>query len=261
MAGRKSLSTIVAESLAEKVRSGELAPGSQLPTEAELCIAYEVSRTVVREAVARLRSEGLVVPQQGKGVFVSEAPNKTNFSISSETLKSLSETLSLLELRLGVEVEAAGLCAARRSDAEAAEIRLIMEGVDSRWDDPSTVKIHYDYDFHLAIAGASRNQLIHAFLDYLKPLIYPRFQLGHLVAAENKESYYARIHSEHDAIVTAIEARDVEGARHAMRTHLENSLERVRALAQASGIEPNQRVGEMQTSTLFAGLKIAGATG
>ncbi|WP_164750752.1 winged helix-turn-helix domain-containing protein, partial [Mesorhizobium sp. M1A.F.Ca.IN.022.04.1.1] len=61
MTKRKPLSTVVAESLAEKIRSGELQPGAQLPTEAELCAEYDVSRTVVREAVARLRSEGMVV--------------------------------------------------------------------------------------------------------------------------------------------------------------------------------------------------------
>lgn len=255
MSARDSLSTIVAESLTGKIRSGELAPGAQLPTEAELCAEYAVSRTVVREAIARLRSTGLVIPQQGRGVFVSEAPQARNFSISPETLKTLPETINLLELRLSVEVGSAGLCAERRTDEEAAHIRALMESVDARQDDPSQVQIHYDYDFHLAIAHATRNELIYGFLEYLKPLIYPRFQLAHIVAPEHKQNYYARIHAEHEAIVAAIERGEPGEARNAMQTHLENSLERVRALALASGVDAGDRTSS--AATLFAGLSIA----
>lgn len=104
---RKSLSTVVFEGLLDQIRSGKLGPGAQLPTEAELCDNFEVSRTVVREAIARLRSEGLVVPRQGKGVFVSEAP-LGSFSIPDQDLDALPQTLALLELRLGVEVEVGG---------------------------------------------------------------------------------------------------------------------------------------------------------
>ena len=111
MTKRKPLSTLVAESLSEKIRSGRLGLGTRLLTEAELCAEYEVSRTVVREAVARLRSEGLVIPEQGRGMFVSESPASRNFSIPEDALKTLPETIALLELRLSVEVEAAGLCA------------------------------------------------------------------------------------------------------------------------------------------------------
>ena len=213
MVKRKSLSTIVAESLSEKIRSGRLQPGAQLATEAELCAEYDVSRTVVREAVARLRSEGMVIPQQGRGMFVSEAPMPRNFSIPDKALETLPETVALLELRLSVEVEAAGLCAERRTDAEAGAIRALMEQVDARHGDPASVQIHYDYDFHLAIAKATRNEFIHGFLNYLRPIIVPRFQLGHVVVSELKDAYYARIHAEHRSIVDAIERQDGRAAR------------------------------------------------
>lgn len=248
MAKRKSLSTIVADSLTEKVRSGALAPGARLPTEAELGAQYGVSRTVVREAVARLRSAGLVIPQQGRGVFVSEAPQPLGFTIPQEALRTLPETIALLELRLSVEVESAALCAARRTDEEARALRALMEQVDALKEDPSQVQIHYDYDFHLKIAECTRNALIHGFLGYLRPIIVPRFQLGHIVAPEYKENYYSRIHAEHEAIVAAIERRDASDAREAMRAHLQNSLERVRALALASGVEA---AGAVPSGSLF----------
>lgn len=255
MTKRKPLSTVVADSLREKISSGALQPGIQLPTEAELGAQYDVSRTVVREAVARLRSEGLVVPHQGRGMFVNEAPVPRNFSIPDEALRTLPETIALLELRLSVEVEAAGLCAERRTEAEANNIRALMEQVDARHDDPSAIQIHYDYDFHLAIARATRNEFIYAFLAYLRPIIVPRFQLGHVVASDVKEVYYARIHSEHRAIVDAIGKQDGRAARRAMRDHLANSLERVRALALAAGIDATDVDQQAAAAALFAELK------
>jgi GntR family transcriptional repressor for pyruvate dehydrogenase complex len=254
MTKRKPLSTVVAESLAEKILSGQLQPGAQLPTEAELCAEYDVSRTVVREAVARLRSDGMVVPHQGRGMFVSEMPTPRNFSIPDEALKTLPETIALLELRLSVEVEAAGLCAERRTEAEAIEIRALMEQVDALHEDPAAVQIHYDYDFHLAVAKAARNEFIHGFLTYLKPMIVPRYRLGYVVAPGRKDAYYARIHGEHKAIVEAIERQEGNAARRAMRKHLHNSLERVRALAHASGVETTG--GEQKAAAaMFADLR------
>jgi len=254
MTKRKPLSTLVAESLSEKIRSGALKPGEQLPTEAELGAEYEVSRTVIREAVARLRSEGMVVPHQGRGIFVGSTPEARNFSIPEEALKTLPETIALLELRLSVEVEAAGLCAERRTQTEAEAIRALMDQVDARHEDPAAVQIHYDYDFHLAIAKGARNEFIHGFLTYLQPMIVPRYRLGYVVPTEIKDAYYQRIHREHSAIVTAIERQDARAARQAMRKHLSNSLERVRALAQASGVETQVAEQEAAAAALFTEL-------
>lgn len=231
---RPSLSTVVSESLLTRIRAGELTPGAQLPTEAELCDAYQVSRTVVREAIARLRSEGLVIPRQGKGVFVSEAP-LLSFSIPASDLEALPQTLALLELRMGVEVESAGLAAQRRSADQATAIRAEMERSDFAHPDPDAARVHYDYDFHLAIAKASGNAQIYGFLGYLRGQIAPRLALGYVLAPEASAEYFARIHAEHEAIVTAIESRDAPSARGAMRAHLTNSLERLRALARAQG--------------------------
>lgn len=237
MIKRESLATIVAENLSKKIASGVYKKGQQLPTEAELCAEYVVSRTVVREAIARLRSLGLVIPRPGKGVFVSEASLNHHYTLSQEMLKTLAEMISLLELRLSVEVEAAGLSAERRTDEELEYICYVMNSIDGKHEDPSLVQIHYDYDFHLAIAKSSHNKLIVGFLKFLKPFIYPNFQLNHIVDTELKDDYYTRIHNEHKAIVTAIEKSDPIKARKAMRVHLSNSLERVRALAHASGIK------------------------
>ena len=231
---RKSLSTVVFEDLLEQIRSGRLSPGAQLPVETELCEVFDVSRTVVREAIARLRSEGLVIPRQGKGVFVSEAP-LSSFTIPDQDLNALPQTLALLELRLGVEIEAAGLCAQRCTQAEAEAIRFEMERVDASHPDPATTRVHYDYDFHLLIARGAHNPQILDFLTYLSTILGPRLHLGYVLLPSLKDEYFNRIHDEHHAIVTAIEHRNADDARKAMRTHLFNSLERLRALGRTIG--------------------------
>jgi GntR family transcriptional regulator, transcriptional repressor for pyruvate dehydrogenase complex len=236
MAKRKSLTSIVADALTDDILSGRLKLGEQIKTEAELCEYYEVSRTVVREAIARLRSDGLLIAHQGRGVFVSEQPILPKFEISEDDLSSLPETISMLELRMGVEIESAGLCAERATDKQIGTIRTLMEQVDSELKDPNAIRIHYDYEFHLAIAMATGNPVFHRFLKFLEPIIVPRYRLGSIVDVDFKDQYYDLIHAEHLAIVEAIEARNPDAARVNMRLHLLSSLERIRTLASEKGI-------------------------
>src|SRR5271168_5441753 len=102
----------IAERIADEIATARLPPGAKLPTEQEMVAAMGVSRTVVREAVAALRAEGLVVTRQGVGAFVAAAPRRP-FRIEGGELHSLREVIEVLELRTGVEIEAAGLAAER----------------------------------------------------------------------------------------------------------------------------------------------------
>src|SRR5258705_4128407 len=114
----RKLSRGLIEQLAEQIKSGRLAAGARLPTEEELTRAAKVSRTVVREAVAAMRAEGLVVTRQGVGAFVSAAPQQAPFRIDTERLHNLEEILYVMELRLCVEIESAGLAAERATRAQ-----------------------------------------------------------------------------------------------------------------------------------------------
>src|SRR5215471_21452847 len=98
LTAERKLSRGLFEQLAEQIKSGRLAPGERLPTEQELTRAARVSRTVVREAVAALRAEGLVVTRQGVGAFVSAAPQHAPFRIDPERLESLDDILNVMEL-------------------------------------------------------------------------------------------------------------------------------------------------------------------
>ena len=118
VAAERKLSRRLFEQLAEQIKSGRLAPGARLPTEHALTRAARVSRTVVREAVAALRAEGLVITRQGVGAFVSAEPTRAPFRIEPERMQSLADILDVMELRLGVEIESAGLAAERASKAQ-----------------------------------------------------------------------------------------------------------------------------------------------
>lgn len=227
---RPSFSSVVAQNLKDMIERDKMQPGARIPTEAELCTKYGVSRTVVREAIISLRSEGVLVARQGIGVFVGEGPS-SRFEVDWNAIRTLPKTIMLFELRMAVEVESAGLCAERRTKADAVLIRKLMEKVNSQHDDPKSTKVFYDYKFHLAIAKASKNPHIFQFLSFMAPVVSPRVKLGALVDDASKEAYYQMIHAEHDRIVVAIEKSDAEAARAHMRSHIAASIKRLRALA------------------------------
>src|SRR5438105_760557 len=105
---QRSLSHALIERLTSDITTGQLAPGSRLPTEQEMIATTGVSRTVVREAVAALRAEGLVVTRQGVGAFVVNHVRRP-FRVDFDERSPLREVLNVMELRTGVEIEAAGL--------------------------------------------------------------------------------------------------------------------------------------------------------
>ena len=114
------LSDQVAEALSTEIRSERLAAGDKLPTEAALVEQFGVSRTVVREAISQLQASGLTQTRHGIGTFVVEALPRGNFQLSGVDLATLEDVISVLELRIGLETEAAALAARRRTPAHVA---------------------------------------------------------------------------------------------------------------------------------------------
>jgi GntR family transcriptional repressor for pyruvate dehydrogenase complex len=250
MPRRQSLSVEVADDIKKKILKGTLKPGAQIRTEAELCQEYEVSRTVVREAISRLRSDGMLIARQGLGVFVSNSTTARRFEVDWDSIRTLPDTISLLELRLAIEVESAGLCALRRSAADAKNIRQWMDKANRQFKSLERTKLHYDFDFHLAIAKGTKNPHFYELLLFLRPIIVPRIRLGALVSEDAKEKYEQTIQAEHEAVMLAIEAGDDRAARESMRTHLLNSLERLRTLAASYGVKGSRKRGGAIERTL-----------
>src|SRR3989449_5427742 len=218
--------------LTTDIVGGKLPAGSRLPTEQELIAATGVSRTVVREAVAALRADGLVVTRQGVGAFVPENARRP-LRIDVDPLSPLRAVLDVMELRTGIEIEAAGLAADRGS---ASQIRRIVECFDAvgaalkRGEDA----VAQDFALHCSIADATGNPQFRRFLEHLGRVIIPRQTIrgGPGIA---KRAYSETFQREHRAIVQAIRNGAVLQARAAMRRHLVNSRKRYQRLAAKLG--------------------------
>jgi GntR family transcriptional regulator, transcriptional repressor for pyruvate dehydrogenase complex len=227
----RNLSREIAERIAGEITRGKLDAGARLPTEQEMVAAMGVSRTVVREAVAALRAEGLVVSRQGAGVFVAPDVARRPFRLVLDGLPSIEEVLDVMELRGSVEVEAAGLAASRGSATTRRRVARALAAIDRALDRGESA-IDEDFAFHRAIAEATGNPQFPHFLEYLGRFIIPRQSIR--VAAHRPEggrTYLETFQREHAVISAAIIRQDAPAARQAMREHLANSQERYRRLA------------------------------
>lgn len=218
------LSTLVASSISREIAQGRLKPGDQLPTEQALATTFGVSRNVVREAIARLRSEGRVWSQQGRGAFVSNEANDTVLTISHEEMSDATAFRSLFELRGILEVQAAGMAAKRRSLADLEAMNAALEIMKSA---PygSVMWLKTDLEFHRTVAAATENAYMVQFLVFVSE----RIRESILVSGNQQKSEVlaAVTLGEHQAILDAIEAGDETGAQAAMKSHLYNAAGRV----------------------------------
>jgi len=233
LAPSRHLTEEVVDQIASEIVRGRLSPGSRLPTEQELMATFGVSRTVVREAIAALRSEGLVVTRQGSGAYVSADARRVPFRIAVvDGASSISDVVKIMELRLAVELEAAALAAERASSAQIAAILRALGEIE-RAIARGEGAVREDFNFHRSIADATGNLHFAQFLDFLGRHVIPRqsIRLSQGTSAQQR-LYLERLQKEHQRIAGAIKARNPMAARRAMRGHLSNSLDRYRRLAQ-----------------------------
>lgn len=212
--------------LEARIRSGEWPPGTRLPTQKEIAETEEVSRTVVREAVARLTAQGLAISRQGSGMFVADTAEYRAFQITRDEVNELADIVKLLEMRLGVETEMAGLAAARRTTADIGAIQDALQAMQDLQGDP-VAAAKADTAFHLAIARATQNDYYARFVEFLGlRLVPPRNLYLRDQPAEAHHAYAAKVHAEHEAILEAIVRMDPQRARDAARHHMQESLTR-----------------------------------
>lgn len=218
----------LARRLREEILSGSLAPGEQLPTEQQLVARLGVSRTVVREAVAALRAEGLLVTRQGVGAFVAEMLDQRPFRVDAAHLTSLDRVLHLMELRAAIETEAAGLAAERHRPRHLQQMNKALAAMDAALEH-GDASVRADFEFHCAVAEATGNPFFVEVLRYLGQLVIPRHSLQ--VTSRSPEAqrlYLDRIQGEHRAIHEAIAAGRTGEAKVRMSAHLRGSQRRYR---------------------------------
>jgi len=193
---------------------------------------FRVSRTVVREAISRLQAAGLVATRHGVGTFVVGMGDAVTFRISPEQLGTLQDVIAVLELRIGVETESAALAAVRRTPDNLQTLRNALTAFTAAVEEGRDA-VGPDFQFHLEIARATQNSHFIDLMATLGGMMIPRARLeppGPLTP--ERQAYLRKVNTEHESIVEAISRQDPEAARAAMRTHLANSRERRRRLAE-----------------------------
>ena len=226
---RPKLADLVIDTLRQRINAGEYRAGGKLPTESQMTVIFGVSRTVVREAIAALAADGMVQSRQGAGVFVTARPANPFNAIGLENSNKISVALNVLEVRMGIEIESAGLAAMRRSASQEAVIQEAWNEFD-RLLKLGTPTGKTDFAFHRAIAAATNNPFYIDVLDGLGSRTIP-CDVASPWGTENVLTYEYQVglQREHLKILQAISAQDPEGAREAMRDHLSRSQDRYRA--------------------------------
>ncbi len=227
----RSLALELVESIGDRVRAGALRPGEKLPPEKAIMEEFGVSRTVVREAISKLQAAGLVETRHGIGTFVLALGADPGFRIGAEQVGTLQDVVDVLELRIGVETEAAALAALRRTEENLATMRQALDAFRAGLEHGRDA-VDADFAFHLEIARATQNAHFAGLMSTLGAAIIPRSRLAPPgIQAPEMRDYLRRINSEHESIYEAIAHQDPDGARAAMRTHLANSRARRRRAA------------------------------
>ena len=217
------LPTRIASEFAKRIYDGSLKAGEKLPTEHALSKSFGVSRTVVREAIAQLKSEGLVETRQGVGAFVMKRPDR---QIQLDDAKSMDKNdfQSLYQLRIPLEMEAAALAAVHHTEEHMAALSAALVRICNT-EDWGNSGVAADLDFHRIIAESTGNdyfaQFVGAISDRISHVIVIARTEGQL------EDVISRTVEEHTAIRDAIRTKDPVMARAAMRRHLIGSALRI----------------------------------
>jgi len=224
----KGLTHELVEALDARLRSGAIRPGDKLPSESEIMQTFGVSRGVVREALSRLQAAGRVQTHHGVGTFALEPRSAGRFELPSPAIDGIVDMLEVLELRTSVESDAAGLAATRRTDEQLREMRAALDDFAQHLVAVGET-VAPDFRFHLAIARATGNRYYADLMGQLGLAVIPRTRVSSAwLDVEQRAQHLHKVNQEHQDIYAAIERRDPEAARAAMRVHLVNSRERQR---------------------------------
>lgn len=209
--------------LSQRILCGAILPGEKMPSESMIVREHGVSRTVVREAISKLQAAGLVETRHGIGTFVLEREQREGFRLKSDTALSIR---GILELRMGLETQAAALAARRRSDRQLETMREALDDYqDAGGDAERTVQA--DIRFHRVIAEATGNAYFTEIISHLGNSMIPRTRIQPDERGGQDLALLALAAiAEHEAIYVAIRRQDADAARAAMLLHLCNSLER-----------------------------------
>lgn len=226
----------IVQQIEESILNGALKPGDQLPAERDLAQRFGVSRTAVREAVKALREKGLVEAFSGRGTFITDGTSqaiKQSLDLHARIAQQ-EGSIQLVEVREILEPEIAALAAARAEDQHLAMMRDAVAVMDESSRNVDAF-IEADLDFHLALAEAAANPLILSLIDSIVGLLREqRTRTFYVDGGPERGQYH------HKRILKAVEDRDPEAARNAMRAHLKQVRQDSRVPAAKKVLTPVQ---------------------
>ncbi len=204
--------------------AGEFRPGDKLPTELALTERFGASRPAIREALSRLRADGITQTRQGSGTLVRRRPDPEMPRFTP--LETLSDVQRCFEFRIAVESGAAALAAGKATHAEIAAIDHQLRQLDVVIAE-HTLGAREDFDLHLAIARASHNPFFISSVALMQEQVLVSMNLMRNLSLLKSMERQQLVQAEHAAIVTALRHHDAAGAGQAMRQHLENARDRM----------------------------------
>ena len=218
------LSGAIYERIFTAIVAGDFSLNDRLPSETVLSQRFEASRPVVREALARLREDGIIVSRKGSGSYVLKRPDHAVLRFAP--VGSLADIQRCFEFRAEIESAAAAVAAERRRPADLAAIKQAYSDLDICIAE-GRLGVDEDIRFHAAIAEATRNQYYASVQTSLRSHIARGMTVMRNLSMLRPAARLGLVQAEHLAIVTAIEVQDAEGARRAMNTHIVNARHRM----------------------------------
>jgi len=220
----KKFSDQIYEAIMARIVDGTLPEGEKLPPESALSDTFGVSRPVIREALARLRADGVIVSRHGSGSYVQRKPTVDFLRLAP--LGGMADVLRAYEYRVALEGEAAWLAAERRTETDlrhlAAALKEMQEALEAR-----KIGTEADLRFHRAVAVATKNQLFEFSMEALSAYIAEGVALTRKLSMKVGRARLDLVQTEHERIYDAIRARDPDAARAAMREHIDNARQRM----------------------------------
>lgn len=220
---RRSLSDAVFDRIQRAIKSGAYGVDERLPTEHSLAAEFQVSRPVVRDALQRLRDQGLIYSRRGAGSFVREQGVREPLGFGQ--MANLSDLQHCYDFRLTIEPEAAALAAQRRTDEGLQKIKSAL-GLLRDATNRQAHRADADFMFHLGIAQASANPYFATAMQALEEHIAVGMRF-HGMSLRSTSDGLQHVFVEHSAVFDAIEQKDVDAARTLMRAHLTGSRDRL----------------------------------
>lgn len=224
--GQQTLPDEIIRWMVEQMRNGTLKPGDRLPAERQLCKQFAVSRTVVREALSQMKSEGLIVARQGQGTFVVESGLRQAFRLSDVAIREKNAQAHVLELLIAIEGAATGLAALRRTQEELHIIRRALYGMEFAISQ-GRLGDEEDFAFHQAIIAATHNPHFRDLNEYLEHSVRRLIRQARSNTAMRDRRLVQAVQEEHQAIYDAIAIGDSEAAARTAEIHLRNSADRL----------------------------------